>query len=347
MPTASANELAFEPVAFKEVAFEAVAFKATWIGAAIARGPRRARVHSAFRSAINFVVEGSDNLAALTGSSGNGLPNAIALKADPYGRDRPDFRDWPTAPGSPAFFDDDFLAVGTGEAQIRVDLRLAARGTRQTLPAISRLGLAFRAAVAELSRKQAELECDLRIETLLGGKSATTALGRRLASAARELGAAVRRGFPDGSGGRAAKVAVWLGAAGILGLGSGLTPSGDDFLCGFLCAAGCSAEASGEFGPDSLVAVLGEAVEEGISATGAISASFLRCASRGFFSRDLYGAAVSIAQNDAVAGAASIRRLCGLGHSSGADTATGFLYGLSVLTSRLIIERLFQNADAF
>ena len=337
MPTAGATELAYE----------AIAFKATWIGAALARGPGRARVHSVFRSAINFVIEGSDSLAALTGGSGDGLPNAIALNADPDGRDRPDFRDWPTAPGSPASFDDDFLAVGMRGAEIRVDLRLATRGTRQTLPAIPRLGPAFGAAIAELSRKQTELECDLRIETLLRGERAPTAMGRRLASAARGLGEAACRGFPEGPARRTAEVAVMLGAEGILGLGSGLTPSGDDFLCGFLCAAGCSAEAPGKPGPDSLVALLGEAVEGGIQATGAISASFLKCAARGFFSRDLCGAAASIAQDDPVAGTASIRRLCGLGHSSGADTATGFLYGLAVLTSPSHHEGLLQNADAF
>jgi hypothetical protein len=109
-----------------------------------------------------------------------------------------------------------------------------------------------------------------------------------------------------------------------------LTPSGDDFLCGFLCAAGCVAG-------ESWASALGGAVEAGLYATGAISASFLDCAARGFFPSDLHAAAAAIAEDDESAAAAAIGRVCAYGHSSGADSATGFLYGLAVSAARAAI----------
>ncbi|GEM_PF-412029 len=316
MPTASSNN-----AALKAVALETVAIEATWIGAALPRGTGKARVHSVYRSAINFALEGSDCLAALTWRAGEGLPNAIALTAGPDSRVRRDFRIWALGEGATGFLDDGSLALESREARLLVDLRRARRGARETLPVVSRLGRAHRCAVAALSRIQAELGCDLRIDALLGDGSAPTPMGRRLASAARAIGKAALGDLPASAVG------------GILGLGCGLTPSGDDFLCGFLCGTLCAASEQGALGGISPAAALGEAIERGIEATGEISASLLRCSARGFFPPDLHRAARAIATGDETAAAAAIGRICGMGHSSGADTATGFLYGLAVLTA--------------
>lgn len=321
MPTANANS------AF----LEAVALEATWIGAALPRGAGKARVHSVYRSAINFALEGSDCLAALTWRAGEGLPNAIAITAGPDSRVRSDFRTWALGEGATGFLDELSLALESREAGLRVDLRRARRGAREALPVVSRLGRAHRCAVAALSRIQAELDCDLRIDVLLDDGSAPTPMGRRLAWAARAIGEAALGDLP----------AVAVG--GILGLGCGLTPSGDDFLCGFLCGALCAAGGHGALHGISPAAALGEAMERGIEATGEISASLLRCAARGYFPLDLHRAAEAIATEDEVAAAEAIGRLCGIGHSSGADTATGFLYGLAVLTAPETFPRLSRR----
>lgn len=305
----------------------ASAIKARWIGAAAPRGPRRCRVHSLFRAAIYLEIEGCDYLCFLARTSGAGLPCAIALSDGAASHCLLDFLDWPLEVGATGFIDEDALVLGGGDPFCSVMLRGAERGGREPLPAVRRLGIAFRASVDELSRAQARLGCDLGIGSLLAGESPSTAMGRALASSARKLGDAASAG---------GDVVHAVGA--LIGLGAGLTPSGDDFLCGFLCAAGCiAAEPRGA--ADSPAAdprraqawAIGRAVEDGAAATGAISASFLKCAARGFFPRDLNMAAASIAADDRFAAAASIGSLCDMGHSSGADTATGFLCGLAKL----------------
>jgi hypothetical protein len=306
------------------------ALEGAWVGAALPRqgsargGRRRARVHSLFRRALYLEIESLDYLCCLMGPEGAGIPNAIALSA------AQDFRSWPSAPDARGLLDDEALVLCSGgalrdalrgpsrEAAVRVELRGAARAARETPAAVATLGEAYDASVTELSRIQAELECDLSLPSLLDGKPAASAMGRALARAALALGAAAR-------GGSEGLVSRSIG--GLIGLGAGLTPSGDDFLCGFLFAL---ASAAGGAAAAATASELKAAVEARASAAGDISGSFLRCAARGYFPRELNAAAAAIAAEDGVSAVASIRRLCGRGHSSGADAATGLLYGLSV-----------------
>jgi hypothetical protein len=109
-----------------------------------------------------------------------------------------------------------------------------------------------------------------------------------------------------------------------MGLGVGLTPSGDDFLCGFMAAArACSPE---------LIPVLAAATEAGLHRTSRISGSLIRCAARGFWPAPLVNLAEALAGDRVPDALVALGDLGRLGHSSGADLATGFLFGLETLS---------------
>lgn len=117
----------------------------------------------------------------------------------------------------------------------------------------------------------------------------------------------------------------WLQAArqlsSLVGLGEGLTPSGDDFLCGLLAA--CSLTASPV--AYSLGQALRSLLPSVLDKTNLVSAGFLRCAVEGLFSRPVLALAQGACLSDAQAAFASI------GHSSGADTLSGMIFLFSVL----------------
>lgn len=109
-----------------------------------------------------------------------------------------------------------------------------------------------------------------------------------------------------------------IAAAGppLVGLGPGLTPSGDDLLAGLL------------FGLRALdLANLADALAAPVLAAAArttpISAALLRCAAAGQPCGEAADLLLAVTADDGVAAAAE--RLRGLGHTSGADLARGLI----------------------
>lgn len=109
----------------------------------------------------------------------------------------------------------------------------------------------------------------------------------------------------------------------LLGLGIGLTPSGDDFLCGVL--AGCELRG---IGTDSFSEHLKHGIAANLDRTPAISAAFLACAIQGCFSEPVLELAACPEREEIC------RRFRAIGHSSGFDTLCGILYGLSLPTKK-------------
>lgn len=101
----------------------------------------------------------------------------------------------------------------------------------------------------------------------------------------------------------------------LVGLGIGLTPSGDDFLCGIL--AGYHIQGL-ENSPEAVC--LKEAVRERLSRTNEISRAFLTCALDGHFSQ----AVNELWRNPDTESIAQMFRA--IGHSSGMDTLCGIYY---------------------
>ena len=122
--------------------------------------------------------------------------------------------------------------------------------------------------------------------------------------------------------------AVWSGEPGsacyavrrIAGCGPGLTPSSDDWLCGYLAAL------PPPFRHGGTAALLAETAA---AATNDISANLLRWAGKGYFSEDILALKRCLCRNGGAAERwAAMERVADFGSSSGCDFLTGFYFGL-------------------
>ncbi len=112
----------------------------------------------------------------------------------------------------------------------------------------------------------------------------------------------------------------------LVGLGPGLTPSGDDFIVGYLAALW--SRSSLEPAVRSFLAELAEPIERLAAGTHLISRQFLLNAVVGEFSEPLAELVSAMAVNDAPRVLAGATRVVLIGHSSGADSLVGLLFGL-------------------
>jgi hypothetical protein len=135
---------------------------------------------------------------------------------------------------------------------------------------------------------------------------------------AHEAGACLARGIRDDD-----PEALVAGARGLIGLGEGLTPAGDDCLVGVLAVLHRWAPRLARDG--AVGSALGRAAQVG---TTAIARAFLTHALAGCFSEPVI-ALVTAPSPDAAARAAA--DLCGLGATSGADTLAGMSLALRAL----------------
>lgn len=119
--------------------------------------------------------------------------------------------------------------------------------------------------------------------------------------------------------GRALLASDWPGAAaglgGLVGLGPGLTPSGDDFLCGMLAGLLLAGLWQHPF-----ATCLMRQIASRLPDTNAISAAFLQCALEGQYSE----AVVQLSTLPPVE--EILTAFSAIGHSSGSDTLCGVLY---------------------
>jgi len=113
---------------------------------------------------------------------------------------------------------------------------------------------------------------------------------------------------------------------GLLGLGPGLTPAADDFLVGFLAAHKLFSSPFGERLSDDGVRTKLE--ERARIKTVPTSFHFLKCALEGIFSEILYLAFDDLSFGAEDGDTRQIEYFLKWGHSSGADTLTGVVFGL-------------------
>ncbi len=125
--------------------------------------------------------------------------------------------------------------------------------------------------------------------------------------------------------GQAATATLAAAVNGLVGLGQGSTPGGDDVLAGLI--AGLHATGNG-----TLVATIAARLDRLDERTTALSADLLDLAVRGHACQEaLEVLAAGRGPSGATPGAAhdaAVRRLLSIGHTSGADLATGLALGL-------------------
>ncbi|GAA4506027.1 MULTISPECIES: DUF2877 domain-containing protein [Nonomuraea] len=116
----------------------------------------------------------------------------------------------------------------------------------------------------------------------------------------------------------------------LVGLGPGLTPSGDDVLAGLLVTLRHLGAATGTARAVDLAGWLGATVTfDARTRTTPISATLLHCAARGEACPEVLAVLRGLTGRQPLGPA--LRRLCGLGHTSGADLAQGIAIGLETV----------------
>lgn len=105
----------------------------------------------------------------------------------------------------------------------------------------------------------------------------------------------------------------------IAGCGPGLTPSSDDFLCGYISVMPRTEAYSG---------IRKVIADTAAAKTNDISASLLKNAEKGYFSEDILELFLALKANDRMKTNASIQRVADFGSSSGCDFLTGMYYGI-------------------
>ena len=285
--------------------------KAISIGDAVPHADFDAAVHSVFRSAVNLSPAKESNLLTLVTSSEADLPQGIRV-------DTPEdfsFESGALRAGEPAACRDELLRFGP----LTIGLR-GARRWKCDLPSLQAdltdpsVATAWQSVWDALNARQVQLNAEIVAQDLLRSDATL-----RAGAAMRGLLDATRRTDP------AAPASVRP----LIGLGSGLTPSGDDLLVGYLAGLWCAVRNSRE--RTQFVTGLGETVIRLSQRTNAISRTYLTHAARGQVSSRLADLAEAICRGEnsdrLLAAAESAMQV---GHTSGMDAVTGLLIGLVV-----------------
>jgi hypothetical protein len=271
----------------------------------------RGRVHSVFARACNIEMQGGGLVTLLANGLG-AAPQGIRLDA-PVAR----FDTWLRA-GHGAILDNAVLWLQ--DAGVAVDLSAAARW-RGTVAAVCTepCANATRAALHEVHATIYEHAPPQGIAPALADPAGSVsslqrALALRLAEVLPRLARATEwRDVP----------AIASAAARLVGLGPGLTPAGDDFLTGYLAALWSRAGYDGRL--RAMLPALARAFAQLTARTHPISRQMLDDATQGHFPQCLVD--VTIAVSGAGNVVESIAQACATGHSSGADTLCGLLFG--------------------
>lgn len=286
--------------------------RALSIGEAVPRHNFDAVIHSAFDSAANLRLTDEDRLITLLISEGYELPQGIRIWTDalPLQALTPGLR--AASRGGILRFESSPLTVDLRSAPIW-RCRVPELGLDMQTPAAQ---AAWSTAWNVLNREQKHKNTEIRADALFRPHTGSP-LSQRISKPATRLVVST-----DGL-----DVLGALHAAGqMIGLGPGVTPSGDDILLGFL--AGLWSMAGRNERQLGFIHSFGKELMQLAKGTSEISRTYLYHAAQGQFSSSLSRLAEAIAAGDDVTEAAQAAMR--VGHSSGMDAATGLLIGLCV-----------------
>ena len=270
-------------------------------------GAATLRVQSVYRSVLNITT--ADGLLTVASPESGGLPNGILADLGP------DWRALGLHPG---------MVVTASDATIRVrgaELEIQFEAAPRWSPRFAPSTRAAEAAAARWRWRTASTRTVARARASSGG------LGRLLETGvddgtatmevARPIVARLIAALETGDRSRAAEVAARL-----VGLGPGLTPSGDDLLVGVEAALHALDQPSAGF----IALAMGD-VE---ARTTPLAATLLRHAAAGEFAERLHALLAALVGSDDQAIPAAIDRAVAWGATSGTDCLIGVLIGLDV-----------------
>jgi hypothetical protein len=288
------------------------------IGYAVPVGSFDASVHSVFQSAINLRLNETDNLLTLLASSEADLPQGIRV-------DTPDdfsFEIFPT--GQQATYKDDTLRLDSLTIELRGARHwkcdLPALKADTTAPAVSN---AWRLVWNALNERQNLSGSEIVAGDLFRlGESARPTVSRKAGEAMRDLVNATRRyELTDPSA-----------VNSLIGLGSGLTPSGDDLLVGYMAGLWSTVRNKGKRA--RFVSDLGKTIIRLSRRTNDISRTYLYHAVQGQVSSRLANLAEAICRGgNPERLLETVESAMQVGHTSGMDAVTGLLIGLAAWIS--------------
>jgi hypothetical protein len=266
------------------------------------------RVQSIYRSVFN--ISTADGLLTIASPEGGGLPNGILADLG---------ADWRAIGVNPG------MVVTVGDAEIRVPdagLEIQFDATPRWSPRFRSPAMGVDAATARWGRRAVAARTIAQARAPFGGFGAL--LGGGLpqekigtVEAARPIVAGLIVALRAGDRNGAAEVATRL-----VGLGPGLTPSGDDVLVGIEAALHALAQPSAGF----LALAMGDVVV----GTTAVAATLLAHAAAGEFTERLHILLAALLGSDDEAIPAAIDRAVAWGATSGMDCLLGVLIGLDV-----------------
>ena len=298
----------------------AMQLRAASIGSAVPRENFDAVIQSVFDSAVNLRLAGEDRLITLLVSDRYELPQGIRIETKNVAlqtltppttlRASPNLH--AASRGGILRFDSSTLTVDLRGASVWrcpvPDLH-ADMGS----PAVQQ---AWVRAWERLNQEQRRRKIDIVAGDLFRF-GAGPELSRRMSKPVMRLVTAAEQFDPQGAQHAAEKM---------IGLGPGVTPSGDDILLGFL--AGLWSTARGNERESIFLRAFGESLIFLARQTSEISRTYLYHATRGEFSSGLSDLAQAIAKGGQIEEA--LEEAMRLGHSSGMDSVTGLLIGLCV-----------------
>ncbi len=272
-------------------------------------GPTPLRVHSIFRSAINLAA--SDGLLTVASPGLGGLPNGIAADLGP------DWRMIGVRPGMTVHAS--LAAVRIPDARLEIHLAAAAGWS----PRIGALQVGAAQTARRWRHRGSTTWTIARARSSAGGfgalllEDAVTGGQAPFVDRARPMLAALLAALDGGDQGSAAAA-----AEGLIGLGPGLTPSGDDALVGIEAALHALSRPTAGF--------LAGAAHDLDERTTAVSATLLRHAAAGEFAERIHALLAALLGSDEAAIPAAIDRAVAWGATSGTDCLVGVLLGLDV-----------------
>jgi hypothetical protein len=281
------------------------------IGYAIPRIDFDASIHSVFHSAINLHLNEGKNLLTLVTSNEADLPQGIRVDT-PDGFSFEIFR-----AGESVTYRDEILYFAS--SALTIDL-YGAESFSCALSALPRpsAATAWRWVWQALNERQIQLNSEIIAQDLFrSDKAIRDGVPRKAGEAMRVFFAATRQ----------FNLAAAPPLNDLIGLGAGLTPSGDDLIVGYLAGLWCTVRDRRE--RLQFISDLGKEVIRLSQQTTDISQTYLYHASQGQVSSRLADLAEEICRgenSDRLFAAA--KSAMQVGHTSGMDAVTGLLIGL-------------------
>jgi len=286
-----------------------------------------ASVHSAFQSALNLRLRGEDGLLTLIASSEGDLPQGIRLDT-PGGFSFEGFQTGETALCRDGIlhFENGLLTIQLHGAR-RWKCALPALGFDPTNPAVS---ANWTRVWEALNKRQRLTGSEIVAEDLFRrGASGQAGISRKVGEAIHNLLNTTRR----------YEMTDICAVDSLIGLGSGLTPSGDDLLVGYVAGLWCTSKDKTERG--QFISSLAETIFQLSHKTNDISRTYLYHAARGQVSSRLANLAEGICRGNEPKHLHEMAETAmSVGHTSGMEAVSGLLVGLSAWEGNLLRKTL-------